>query len=324
MKRMLVSALLCCLMAVTAATASACGSFVLIYDSDTRLLFEDEVRGYHYDTLGYVLNEIVARHGYHFDPEGRYYRHFEHIDYREPHDTGFPYMEAPASVSNEEIIAGLSDIELQNIALIKRVMKEKREAHDESGYFADWMCSEDFDSVYVCPVGEPVDVDMPINLRIPVYSGPGENYLRGADGAAMVCTNDDISAYGFDGDWLMITYMVDPQARKTRVGYIHKDEFRRELYHPECMDSEYRRSEDPILQLKFTSVPMTLTADADLTDDPAGAQTPLVRVKSGEAVTVLMTFPADGPASRTGVDWAYVEYAGQKPVRGFIPQSLLK
>lgn len=323
----LVSMLLCSLMVLIASAASACGTFVVIYDSDTRLLFEEELRGYHYDTLGYILNEILARHGYHFDPDGRYYEHFQRIDYREPHDTGFPYKEAPASVSNEEIIANLSNTELKNIALIKQIISEKREAHDESGLFVDWMCSESWDSVQIPVIGEPRRVDMPINLKIPVYSGPGERYLRGANDAAMVSTNDDILAYGFDGDWLMINYIVDKQKLQRRVGYIHKDEFRRELDHPECYeDSEYGYSSicDPVKQLEFTHVPMTLTADAILTDDPASTQTPLVSLRSGEAVTVLMTFPAEESAKEKGVDWAYVEYSGKKPVRGFVELALLE
>ena len=316
--------LLCCWMLLMSSAAFACGSYVLIWDSDTRLLFEEEVRGYHHDTLGYVLNEIFARHGYHFDPNGRYGAHFENLNYIERHDTGFPYVEAPEEVSNEEIVKGLSDIELQNIRLIKRIIAEKQEAHDESGFYANWMCNDLSDMYYCRVVGEPSPVELPINLQIPVYSGPGEHYLRGANDRAMVSTNDFINAYGFDGDWLMIVYLVDLQTQQTRVGYIHRDAFIRELDHPACYAEEHSGYHDPVSQLDFSYTHAVLADDAALTDDPAGVQTPLVQLSRGEEVTVLLQFPRKEWDKSDTVDWVYVECGGAKPARGFIPLSALE
>lgn len=326
---------LCCLSILTCACASACGSYVLIYDSDERPLFEEEVRGYHYETLGYILNEIVARHGYHFDPDGEYDRHFENIDYIYAHDTGFPYEEAPQNVSNEEIIAGLSDIEHENIRLIKKIRAQKRAANDESGFYADWGCSEYPNELYFEAIGETVLAELPLNLKIPVYSGPGKNYLRSANGRAMVSTNEWIEAHGFDGDWLMITYLVNPDTKQTRVGYIHKDEFRRELncadclqaasgsvphYYIPCNTSFFENS------MSFLNTPKTLNADVVLTDDPTGARTPLVSLKAGDAVTLLLTFTDDQQVNTNGIPggWVYVEAnTTHGPVRGFVPADVL-
>ena len=314
-----IAALLCCLLLLSVVTASACGTYILIPDSDTRLLFEEEVRSYHYESLGYVLNEILARHGYHFNPEGKYYDHFNDIDYVEVHDTSFPYREAPAEVSNEEIIASLSNIELKNISLIKKIQKEKREKGDESGFYADWSCHETPEELYFSGVGYPTRIDLPINLKMPVYSGPGEHYLRGAKGRAMVTSDEEIDAYGFDGDWLMVVYLVDPQTKQTRVGYIHKDEFGRELNHAACHEYGHCHTHyDPINPLEFINTPVTLAQDVSLTDDPTGAQTPLTDLKAGETLTLLLDFPDEGD-----IHWAYVEYAADTPVRGFVPADTL-
>ena len=333
MKKCIIIAL-CCLSMLTSTCASACGTYVLIYDSDERLLFEEEVRGYHYDTLGYAMNEILARHGYHFKQDGEYQRHFKSIDYLYAHSTGFGYKEAPQAISNEEIIAGLSDIEYENLQLIKKIRTEKRTASDESGYYADWGCSEYPYELYFNTVGNTTHADLPINLKIPVYSGPGEQYLRGANNRAMVSTNEAVMAYGFDGDWLMISFLVNPETKQTRVGYIHKDEFRRELNCPECREALISGMDDFAScdsfffekPMSFLNAPKVLNADTVLTDDPAGARTPLANLKIGDKVTLLMTFPEDEQENTDGVPggWVYIEAnTDTAPARGFVPADVL-
>ena len=323
MKRIL-AILLCCIVTLCAATASACGTYILIWDSSDRLLFEDEVRGYCVKTLGYVRAEILARHGYHFPEGGEYAEHFEHIDYLNLHDIGFPYEEAPDSVTNEEILAGLSDIEQQNIELIDRIVLEKVHSGDDTGFYASWTCNEDY-SPYAPPVGDPEWISLPINVRFPVYSGPGEDYLRGDGGQATVHADQDVRAYGFDGDWLMIAYVVDEQTLQSRVGYIHQDDFRRELNHPQCIKTEvWYLYHAPILPLELTDTPMTVTEDTVLTEDPTVSLTPLAELKPGETVTLLMTFMQAYTIDEETVDWAYVEYAGEQPMRGFVRLDALQ
>ena len=289
------------------------------------------MRGYHYDTLGYILNEILARHGYHFDPNGKYYHHFSNIDYLYPHCSGFPYEEAPAEVTNEEIISGLSKIEYKNLSLVKRIRNEKREANDESGFYADWCCYETPEELYFKSPYYFNDISLPYNLQLPVYSGPGKHYLRENNGKATVSTCQRIDACGFDGDWLMIAYLVDPDTDQTRVGYIHKDTFVRELNSNICNDpeSEYPRETcyehyTPFVQMSFAHTPMTLIADTPLTNDPYGISMPLADLKAGETVTYLASFPSDEDLDEHEQQWIYIEYASQPPMRGFIPAGMLQ
>lgn len=65
MKRMLLSALLGIVLAciMPAALASGINNYFIIPDSDTRLLTEEELWGWQYEAVGYIYNEIFARHG---------------------------------------------------------------------------------------------------------------------------------------------------------------------------------------------------------------------------------------------------------------------
>ena len=51
-----------------------------------------------------------------------------------------------------------------------------------------------------------------------VYSGPGENYLRGGNGKAAVSTNDWIQVFGKENGWILIQY--DISSDHMRFGYI--------------------------------------------------------------------------------------------------------
>ena len=42
-----------------------------------------------------------------------------------------------------------------------------------------------------------------------VYSGPGENYLRGGNGKALVSTNDWIQVFGRENGWILIQYAIE-------------------------------------------------------------------------------------------------------------------
>ena len=73
-----------CLTLVLLLDASAQASnFYLIEDSDTRLLTRSELWEWQYDALGYVFNEIFARHGYHFEAGGKYESYFKAQDWYE-------------------------------------------------------------------------------------------------------------------------------------------------------------------------------------------------------------------------------------------------
>ena len=142
-----ISLLLCCLLILVSAAALACGPRVLIPDSDTRLLTERELNSYSYDGLGYALNEILARHGYHFDRDGKYYEHFSYIEEYDPitQTCEYFYREAPDSVSNQDICDSLSRTEWKNIDLIKEVRANKKARGEYTGEdYSLWMCSGEY------------------------------------------------------------------------------------------------------------------------------------------------------------------------------------
>lgn len=90
----------------------------IIPDSDTRRLTEAELWEYDYDTLGYVLNEIFARHGYHFKRGGQYDQYFRSTDW---------YQENTRYTTNEEIYKyEISRLEWDNESLVKKVREDMR------------------------------------------------------------------------------------------------------------------------------------------------------------------------------------------------------
>jgi hypothetical protein len=58
-------------------------AFWIIADSDTRLLTEDELWAYSRETLRYIRNELLARHGYTFpnEDQGAYREYYSAFDW---------------------------------------------------------------------------------------------------------------------------------------------------------------------------------------------------------------------------------------------------
>ena len=105
-----------CILA-SSAVAEYDGHYI-IPDSDTRRLTEAELWNYEYDTLGYVLNEIFARHGYHFKSGGKYDQYFRSTDW---------YQESTRYATNQEIYDyAISSTEWANESLVKKVREDMR------------------------------------------------------------------------------------------------------------------------------------------------------------------------------------------------------
>lgn len=112
-----------CILASTVAFAQYDGQYI-IPNSDTRRLTEAELWEYEYDTLGYVLNEIFARHGYHFQRGGKYDQYFRSTDW---------YQENTRYATNQEIYAHeISSIEWANESLVKKVREDMRARHTKN------------------------------------------------------------------------------------------------------------------------------------------------------------------------------------------------
>lgn len=129
-----------------------------------------------------------------------------------------------------------------------------------------------------------------------VYSGPGEDYLRAANGKAAVSTNDWIQVFGTDGDWVLIQY--DISSNQMRFGYI------RAAALPKNAD---------VQELAFQPVSAYTTRPMTLTDDPLNTLWPLTTLPEGAWVTWLATMG----------EWAYVESTTGDAMRGFVPLSVL-
>lgn len=133
---------------------------------------------------------------------------------------------------------------------------------------------------------------------VPVYAYPSEDGWRGANGRAAVSLNAPFTALAWseDGQWLLIDYETD---KGHRVGYI-------------------RRTDDmqiPVPTLYPLHIPLTVTKDFSLTDDPNGVQKTIAFVEEGDTLDVL---------GYAGYAYAYVEtIIDGKPARAFLPLSVL-
>lgn len=130
-----------------------------------------------------------------------------------------------------------------------------------------------------------------------VYSAPDKQAYRAS--GAKVATNEKALIYGVTDGWVLVSYQINNGARG-RVGYVEATT----LNEPES-----------VAQLAFVSIPLKLTKDAQLTDDPLVARGEITRLETGDEVTLLAFL---------GDEWAYVEteYKGKK-CRLFIPQPAL-
>ncbi len=129
--------------------------------------------------------------------------------------------------------------------------------------------------------------------KFPVYSGPGEHYLRSAGGRAVVSTNDWIQVFGVENGWAMIQY--DISSDHMRIGFI---------------DASALPGNAGVGALALGSVPMMTNSAVTLTDDPLFSKAVLARLPQGQSLRSLSSMGA----------WAYVEAEiSGGPVRGFVP-----
>ncbi len=130
------------------------------------------------------------------------------------------------------------------------------------------------------------------NQKHAVYSGPGENYLRGGNGKASVSTNDWIQVFGKENGWIMIQY--DITSEHMRIGWIREDALPRKT---------------TVSSLNFGNHKAYTTALCTITDDPLFSLATVMNVPANSEVRWLATMGS----------WIYVEYeTGMEPVRGFI------
>ena len=136
--------------------------------------------------------------------------------------------------------------------------------------------------------------------RYPVYTGPGEEYVRSGNGKGMVSTNDWIQVLGSYGNWIMIHYEIN--AEQYRVGWIAKDAL------PKGAEVTELDIYWGIYQEKYAQ---DVVETCFLTDDPFNSRKAIAKLEKGTPLKELI-YDYEG--------WSYilVEVDGQI-MGGFVP-----
>ena len=120
--------------------------------------------------------------------------------------------------------------------------------------------------------------------KYPVYTGPGEDYVRSGNGKGLVSTNGWIEVYGQKDGYILIQYSID--SSHYRFGWIDRNAL------PEGTS---------VPAMDFASISADtlseITQDTFLTDDPLFSQNKLCSLKAGQTVSWLAVL---------NDDWAYV------------------
>lgn len=279
-------AFLLCLLLPCAALAERS---YLIPDSDTRQLTEAELWEWDYESLGYILNEIFARHGYNFIPGEKYDYYFSCMPWYTPNED---------SNNQRACYSQLTSTEWYNEGLVKDVRAAMRAQGTKN---TDGKSVWDYFSTGFDTLQGFTYVQLKTGQKLPVYSAPSASSWRGAKGKAMVSTNGNVMAAGWESGWLLVMYETNNGS--VRVGYVN---------------SEDMKGGAPIdTRLQFEYTPATVTHVCDLTDDPAKCYAAMTRLNAGDQVTYLTTYFNKSA-------WAYVETTVDgKTARGFLPAEYL-
>lgn len=187
-------------------------------------------------------------------------------------------------------------------------------AFDGSAQHAQWLCLSGMAGARIDPlfIEETPKFSMPetgltvvrlIDSAVfPVYSGPGTQYHRAANGKASVSAKDSFGVLGKTGEWLMVIY--DISNTRARVGYIRCTENPRlEEAAALIPESDFSHFENVFTIKKLP-----------LWDDPINRTNPLCTLDKNTEVIYL---------ERCG-DLAYVEVTvGGRRMRGFVEDASL-
>ena len=280
---------LLCIMMLLPVYALAENRQYIIPDSDTRQLTEAELWEWDYDSLGYILNEIFARHGYNFKSGEIYDNYFSML----------PWYTPNANPDNTEACyPQLTTIEWNNERLVKDVriaMRESGDYNTDGKNYLDYISFDNFDVLSGFTFA-----DLQTGQKLAVYSAPSKYSYRGANGKALVSTNGTVYAAGWVQGWLLVMYATNNGA--VRVGYVNGGDIKG------TVEAE---------TLSFSYDTIRLNSTAALTDDPATQSSAILYLSAGDQVKYLTTFYNNNA-------WAYVEttVSGQT-VRGFILASAI-
>ena len=271
-----------------------------IIDSDTRQLTEAELWDWDLESLGFMFNEIFARHGFTFDGGGKYANHFNSLK----------WYQAVPKVDDQTAYNLTTQLEWLNYHTIRNVMSQMEAVGHpyRKTPGSDLLSWSDIHFEYTWnSLTGFVYTDIMENQRLEVYSAPSEQAWRGANGKAMVNTDGYVCAAGWENGWLLIYYNLTGgiNAGGIRVGYVK--------------GSGITGWVSMSRQLNFQRSSVTVTASCNLTDDPLKYGTVITSVQSGETVVYLTT-----AVNQDGIAWDYIEtYFNGQLVRGYIPAGHL-
>jgi len=265
------------------------GRQYIIPDSDTRYLTEDELWEWDYESLGFIFNEIFARHGYCFEAGGKYDNYFSALPWYTPNQN---------TDNSAACYSQLSSLEWSNERLAKDVRAEMRSqgtTNPGGKHYLDYITFDHFDVLTGFTY-----TDMVAGQKLKVYSAPSASSWRGGNGKALVSTNGSVYVAGWENGWLLLMYETNNGS--VRVGYVDGSAVKGNV-------------KAPYLQFAYTAA--TCLRDVDLTDDPAASFTDIRTLRTGESVTYLSTY-------QNHYSWAYIETTVDgKAVRGFVSADAL-
>ena len=264
-------------------------NFYLIPDSNTRELTEQEIWGWDYESLWYLINEIFARHGFVFKENGQFDSYFSRQQWYTANDD---------TAANKIAYGQMTSLEWHNehtIKVVRDKMKEQKTKNDQGT--KNWKS-------FIPPEGMLNGFNagrVGTKGNWPVYAAPSADAWRGANGKAMLNASYEYWAAGWDEGWLLVMYETNKGS--VRIGYVQP------TFNTGISNA-----------LTFSKMETTVAQDCTLTDDPMRSNSPITNLKVGEKVTYLMTFYGYGAQKA----WAYVEtIAEEKRARGFVPVHCL-
>ena len=116
MKRFI--SLVCVLCALALLPLGALADQQYFLESDSRKITEAELWQWDRESLAFMFNEIFARHGFTFQPGGKFYNWFNSL----------PWYQATPKVSDQEAYNRTSALEWENYHTIKKVLAEMEAA----------------------------------------------------------------------------------------------------------------------------------------------------------------------------------------------------
>lgn len=293
MKRLIKILCLVCVLALLPVTSLADTQFLI--DSDTRKITEEELWKWDRESLSFMFNEIFARHGFTFEPGGKFYNWFN----------SQPWYQGIDKVSDQTAYNLTSNLEWDNYYTIKKViaqMEAVNHPYRKSSATPGLKSWTDLTPPGKWSLTGFQYITLKGNQRLDVYSAPSTASWRGANGKAMVNTQGAVWAAGWENGWLQVFYETNNGA--VRVGYVD--------------GSKISGKVDFQQALFFSWTSVKLAASCTLTDDPLTGSSSITSLQNGASVAYLTTV-----VNQRGQVWDYIETSvNGKTVRGYIPSGV--